>query len=125
MNWYKRASSHDRPSTLRYRFTSARTSPNGTNVWRVNCSIFFNRRCYDLSFHGGKNGEWRQWLLKPIRGENPALANLSTPLQIIAEQGTLATRIQTGLGPKFSEDDLVNVYGQLADCLEQWQPFTP
>lgn len=67
---------------------------------------------------------WQQ-LLERLRSHDAALDSLSAPLEIIAEQGTLSTRIKTALGSTFTRDDLVNVYEQVADCLDLWEPFTP
>lgn len=66
-----------------------------------------------------------QHLFERLRPHDSALDSLFAPLQIIADQGTLATRIKSALGREFTRDDLVNVYEQVADCLEHWEPFSP
>ncbi len=64
-------------------------------------------------------------LLDRMRREDTTLDNLYAPLQVISEHGTLATRICDALGDEFSSEDLVNVYDQVADCLDHWEPFQP
>ncbi|TWU46998.1 carboxylate-amine ligase [Rubripirellula reticaptiva] len=64
-------------------------------------------------------------LLERVRRDDTALANLYAPIEIIMEQGTLATRIRTSLGENFDHEELHNVYDQIADCLDTWEPFQP
>ncbi len=67
---------------------------------------------------------WRQ-LLERVRHQDTSLSSLYAPLEIIAQHGTLATRIAAALGESSSADDLRNVYDQLADCLDRGEPFQP
>ncbi|TWT49592.1 Carboxylate-amine ligase YbdK [Rubripirellula amarantea] len=64
-------------------------------------------------------------LLHRVRRDDSSLATLYAPLEVIENEGTLATRICKSLGDDFSQEDLHNVYDQLADCLDQWEPFQP
>jgi hypothetical protein len=64
-------------------------------------------------------------LLDRRRRQDRTLDNLFAPLEIILERGTLATRIRSALGASFSSAALRDVYGELADCLTRWQPFSP
>ncbi len=67
---------------------------------------------------------WRELLGRVVR-DDAELASLFAPLEIIQKHGTLATRIQKALGAKFDHEELLNVYDQLADCLDLWEPFQP
>lgn len=62
-------------------------------------------------------------LLERSRRDDTALANLYAPIEIIMDQGTLATRIRKSLGDEFDHEELYNVYDQIADCLDNWEPF--
>ena len=62
-------------------------------------------------------------LLDRSRRDDTALANLYAPIEIIMDQGTLSTRICKSLGAEFDHESLVNVYDQIADCLDNWEPF--
>lgn len=70
-------------------------------------------------------GELWSTLIERARIDDPGLSSLAAPLRIIEQQGSLASRIQRALGRSFDQEDLVNVYDQLADCLDQWEPFQP
>ncbi len=74
---------------------------------------------------GIRAGDVWSALLARIRRDDSALSSLYAPLQIIADQGTLATRICKSLGDDFTREDLHNVYDQLSDCLDLWEPFQP
>jgi gamma-glutamyl:cysteine ligase YbdK (ATP-grasp superfamily) len=67
---------------------------------------------------------WHRLLDRLVRHDT-SLSNLYAPLEIIEREGTLSTRIRAALGEKFDHEDLVNVYDQLADCLDRWEPFQP
>lgn len=67
---------------------------------------------------------WKS-LLTRLRRNDVALDGLFAPLEIIQQDGTLATRITRALGPQFTREDLQDVYHQLADCLDVWEPFQP
>ncbi|MCA9175095.1 MAG: hypothetical protein KDB14_11485 [Planctomycetales bacterium] len=67
---------------------------------------------------------WRG-LLEDARGRDETLAQLFAPLQVILDQGTLATRICTALGSSFAADKLLEVYRQLSDCLIRGESFQP
>ncbi len=69
----------------------------------------------------------RLWasLLDRLRAEDASLDALFAPLQIILQSGTLATRICTALGEKFSTESLADVYHEVAASLQQWEPFQP
>lgn len=62
-------------------------------------------------------------LLERVRRDDTALSSLYAPIEIIMDQGTLATRICNSLGDSFVAENLHNVYDQLADCLDHWEPF--
>jgi glutamate---cysteine ligase / carboxylate-amine ligase len=64
-------------------------------------------------------------VLGQLRREDTNLAFLFAPLEIILENGTLASRICTALGKTFSHDSLVDVYREVGGCLKQWEPFQP
>ncbi len=64
-------------------------------------------------------------LFNRLQREDTTLDSLFAPLEIIAEHGTLATRICTALGSEFSLEDLKDVYEEVADCLDHWEPFQP
>ena len=64
-------------------------------------------------------------LLESARRLDTTLASLFAPLEIILNHGTLATRIRRSLGDSFDCEELHNVYDQLADCLDNWEPFQP
>ena len=70
-------------------------------------------------------GEIWRLLLDRARRVDTTLDNLFAPLEVISEHGTLATRICHALGDRFSQEDLLNVYDQVADCLIRWEPFAP
>ena len=70
-------------------------------------------------------GELWATLLDRVRKQDTALASLYAPIEIIMQQGTLATRICSSLGKTFDREELHNVYDQLADCLINWEPFQP
>jgi glutamate---cysteine ligase / carboxylate-amine ligase len=72
-----------------------------------------------------KAGELWSVLLSQLRRDDPVLDDLFAPLQIILENGTLATRICTALGKQFSPEALVDVYHEVAESLKQWEPFQP
>ncbi|MGB7344821.1 MAG: glutamate-cysteine ligase family protein [Pirellulaceae bacterium] len=65
---------------------------------------------------------WRE-LLDRVRPNDTSLSSLYAPIQIIMDQGTLATRIRNSLGESFTDEELHNVYDQIADCLDNWEPF--
>lgn len=46
-------------------------------------------------------------------------------LEIIAERGTLAERIERGIGKKGGRDDIMRVYRELAGCLAHNVPYMP
>ncbi|KAA1259196.1 Carboxylate-amine ligase YbdK [Rubripirellula obstinata] len=62
-------------------------------------------------------------LLGRARRDDTTLSNLYAPIEIIMDQGTLATRIRVSLGEKFDHEELHSVYDQIADCLDTWEPF--
>ncbi|MCM2374632.1 glutamate-cysteine ligase family protein [Aporhodopirellula aestuarii] len=64
-------------------------------------------------------------LLDRVRRSDQMLASLFAPIDIIMEHGTLATRIITSLGPTFDRQSLHDLYDELADCLDTWEPFKP
>jgi gamma-glutamyl:cysteine ligase YbdK (ATP-grasp superfamily) len=64
-------------------------------------------------------------LLSRVRRSDSSLGSLYAPIEIIQEHGTLASRICRSLGPDFDDESLQNVYDQLADCLDNWEPFQP
>lgn len=64
-----------------------------------------------------------QWMLDKLKRDDVVLNSLFAPLEIIATQGTLATRIGRSLGNQFSIEDLHDVYDQVADCLDRWEPY--
>ncbi len=64
-------------------------------------------------------------LFKHLQREDITLDSLFAPLEIIAEHGTLASRICTALGDAFAMEDLKDVYEEVADCLDHWEPFQP
>ncbi len=70
-------------------------------------------------------GELWQSLLDELRAEDPTLNHLFGPLELILDQGSLATRINRALGAKPSIDSIRDVYRDLADCLDTWQMFHP
>jgi len=51
--------------------------------------------------------------------------NYKEALQIIFKHGTLATRIENALSNDFSEENIINTYNKLADCLETNTLFIP
>lgn len=67
---------------------------------------------------------WRE-LLEGLQKHDPELNQQWQPLQIILENGCLATRIKSALGDRFDRRKLAEVYHQLADCLSHWRPFVP
>ena len=67
---------------------------------------------------------WRR-LLNQLRREDSTLDDLFAPLQIILDTGTLASRICTALGAEFSRESLADVYREVGESLEQWEPFQP
>jgi glutamate---cysteine ligase / carboxylate-amine ligase len=70
-------------------------------------------------------GQLWQKLMEVLRPDDRVLNNLSAPLEIILENGTLASRIKAALGKDFTRSALVDVYREIADCLVRWQPFLP
>ena len=64
-------------------------------------------------------------LFGQIQRTDETLDSLFAPLKLIADHGTLATRICTALGKTFSLEDLKDVYEELSDSLDQWEPFRP
>ncbi|EMI44335.1 glutamate-cysteine ligase family protein [Rhodopirellula sp. SWK7] len=64
-------------------------------------------------------------LLGRVRRDDQTLATLYAPLEIILDHGTLATRILTSLGGTFDRQALHHVYDEIADCLDNWEPFQP
>ncbi len=64
-------------------------------------------------------------LLARLRRDDAVLDGLFAPLEIIQKHGTLATRITRALRSGFTREDLQDVYHQLADCLDVWEPFQP
>lgn len=60
-----------------------------------------------------------------LQGNDDALDNLFAPLKVISDHGTLATRICTALGDSFSIEDLKDVYDEVSDSLDHWEPFRP
>tara|TARA_A100001391_G_scaffold204971_1_gene202791 strand:+ start:624 stop:1910 length:1287 start_codon:yes stop_codon:yes gene_type:complete len=70
-------------------------------------------------------GDVWKTLLSRLRHSDNVVAGLFAPLEIIQQHGTLATRIARALGPAFTREDLQDVYHQLADCVEVWEPFQP
>jgi hypothetical protein len=67
---------------------------------------------------------WSALLDRVIRNDT-GLSSLFAPLEIIERHGTLASRIRRALGEDFSREDCLAVYGEIADCLVQWEPFVP
>lgn len=65
---------------------------------------------------------WRT-LLEQVRRDDASLSSLYAPIEIILECGTLATRILAALDDDFDREQLHNVYDQIADCLDHWEPF--
>lgn len=62
-------------------------------------------------------------LLERVRRDDAALSSLYAPIEIIMDRGTLATRILAALGNDFDREHLHDVYDQIADCLDRWEPF--
>lgn len=70
-------------------------------------------------------GELWSELLDGLKRDDFTLNSLFAPLEIIGRHGTLATRICTALGSDFSQEELHDVYDQVGDCLDRWEPFQP
>ncbi|MCS7465969.1 glutamate-cysteine ligase family protein [Stieleria sp. ICT_E10.1] len=70
-------------------------------------------------------GDLWAFLLERMKRNDEVLDSLFAPLQVITDQGTLATRICAALGKKFTLDDLKDVYDEVADSLDHWEPFQP
>ncbi|MCO8121851.1 glutamate-cysteine ligase family protein [Stieleria sp. TO1_6] len=81
--------------------------------------------CFGIERPQCRAGELWSLLLQQARRDDESLDSLYAPIEIILSQGTLATRIRNSLGPNFSHEELHNVYDQLADCLDLWEPFHP
>ncbi|QDV42795.1 Carboxylate-amine ligase YbdK [Stieleria neptunia] len=70
-------------------------------------------------------GDLWAFLLDRMKRHDEVLDSLFAPLQVITDRGTLATRICAALGKKFTLDDLKDVYDEVADSLDHWEPFQP
>ncbi len=64
-------------------------------------------------------------LLLDVRKTDSSLSGLFAPLEIILQSGSLASRIQRALGPRFTRSRLHDIYSELADCLVRWESFQP
>ncbi len=70
-------------------------------------------------------GEVWQILLEEFVWHQEQHVALVAPLEFIQEHGPLATRIQAALGTRFDDQHLLDVYSQLAACLQHAEPFQP
>ncbi|MCB1035156.1 MAG: glutamate--cysteine ligase [Acidobacteria bacterium] len=66
---------------------------------------------------------WRHLVSESFESGNLAVDPWLDPLEVILEEGTLARRIVTALGPNPTSRDLHRVYGRLANCLARGEMF--
>jgi hypothetical protein len=66
-----------------------------------------------------------QTMLERLRQNDSMLDGLFAPLEIIFQHGTLAKRITRATGDHPSPTDLLNVYGEISNCLKHGEPFVP
>ena len=68
-------------------------------------------------------------LIERARDGDKSLDAVAAPLEVIGKHGTLATRILKTLdaqaGEPIAHEALHDVYQELADCLNRWEPFYP
>ena len=64
------------------------------------------------------------YILQEIKNSYPVPKVFLEPLQIITQQGTLASRIVRQLKNDLSRPALNRVYGRLCECLAQGVMFT-
>ncbi|RMF37051.1 MAG: glutamate--cysteine ligase, partial [Planctomycetota bacterium] len=81
--------------------------------------------CLGIDRQQVRAGRVWELLLDRLRPDDAALDNLFAPLELILDKGCLATRICAALGNRFSIASIRDVYRDLVDSLQAWQPFHP
>ncbi|TWU62758.1 glutamate-cysteine ligase family protein [Crateriforma conspicua] len=82
-------------------------------------------RCFAVDAPSIRVSDLWNHLLEVARREDSMVDNLFAPLEIILRDGTLSTRIRAAIDGDADPANLQNVYEQVADCLDRWEPFQP
>lgn len=82
-------------------------------------------KCFAIEKPRMRAGELWTHLLREARRHDSNVDNLFAPLEIIAQHGCLATRITRAIDGRYDHERILDVYAQLADCLDRWEPFQP
>ncbi len=77
--------------------------------------------CFGLAHPCTARDVWRHLAAELL----PARSPYRTQIDFILEHGVLARRIRNALGESPSRKELMEVYGQLCDCLEKGEQFLP
>ncbi len=81
-------------------------------------------RAFNFPLSSSTAGDlWKHIVDDLIRTGNKAVEKYKTELDIILKHGTLSQRIINALGNNLSHENMVKIYKQLSDCLEENRMF--